>query len=299
MLDFWDFTCINCLRGLPYLREWHARYADVGLTIVGVHTPEFAFARDVAIVKSAAGRLGIRYPVVLDNEQALWTAYATSCWPTRHLIDTQGYVRGVKQGEGGYAALEAAIQALLREKDPQVVLPELMAPIRPEDATGAVCLPTTPELQRDALAAALTEREAADLVLPSERPEGRIYASGTWRGITDGIRLDVSGGSIVLPYHAGSVNAVLAPAIDPPLTVEILQDGVALPVERFGDDVRLDDGKARLLIDTSRLYALVRNPETEPHELRLEVPRPGLVFYAFSFGTCALPEAQLASDPTE
>jgi thiol-disulfide isomerase/thioredoxin len=305
VIDFWDFTCANCVRGLPYLREWHARYDDAGATVIGVHTPEFDFARDVSVVKSAVGRLGIRYPVVLDNDQAIWTAYANTCWPTKHLVDAEGSVRGVRQGEGGYGETEAVIQALLRERDPQVVLPELMAPVRPEDVRGAVCVPATPELQVDAAAAELSERRAIDLSLPTDRPEGRVYAEGAWRAIRDGMVLEIGGGSLVVPYHAASVNAVLASSTDPgrspdpPLRIELHQDERPLPIELYGDDVRLDEGLAKLIVDVPRMYALVRNPDATPHELRLIIDRPGLIFYAFSFGTCLVSEADLASNPTE
>jgi thiol-disulfide isomerase/thioredoxin len=305
LMDFWDFTCINCLRGLPYLRQWHDRYEDAGLTVIGVHTPEFTFAQDVAVVKSAVGRLGIRYPVILDNDQTVWTAFATSCWPTRVLIDEEGYVRCTWQGEGDYAELEAAMQTLLREREPYVALPDVMAPVRPEDARGAVCSPTTPELQVDAVAAGLFDGGSVELTLPEERPEGRIYLAGSWRAITDGAALELAGGSIVLPYHACSVNAVLASAVDadrspdPPVSVEIFQDELPLAAARFGADVRLESGSARMTIDAPRMYSLVRNPDVSPHELRLVAGRPGLVFYAFSFGTCLAREGDPSSDPTE
>lgn len=301
MIDIWEFNSLDCLLGLPYLRAWHERYEEAGLVIIGVHTPEFAFSREVAHVKSAVGRLGIRYPVVLDSDRALWTAYAATRYPTRHLIDTRGYIRRVTQGEGGYSDIEASIQLLLRERDPHVALPKVMPPIRPEDAPGAVCLPTTPELRVRALATRQTQRPATSLTLPDDRPEGRIYAEGDWKAIPDGIVLQVGSGSIVVPYRASSVNAVLAPAFDPsrsaepPLSLEILEDGVPLPVERFGEDVRLEDGRARLTIESPRAYALVRSPDAGPHELRLEVPRPGLQLYAFRFGTCLQPKTELTS----
>src|SRR5687767_4416837 len=93
LVDFWDYTCINCLRTLPYLIEWHERYSDLGLRIVGVHMPEFGFAREPSMVQAAVARLGIPYPVILDNEQQNWSAYATRAWPTKHLIDSQRIIR--------------------------------------------------------------------------------------------------------------------------------------------------------------------------------------------------------------
>jgi thiol-disulfide isomerase/thioredoxin len=307
LVDFWDFTCINCLRGLPYLREWQARYEETGLTIVGVHTPEFAFARNPAVVRSAAGRLGVRYPVVLDNDQQLWTAYATNCWPTLHLIDPQGYIRWKREGEGGYDDTERAIHELLRERTPDVILPDPVAPIRPEDAQGAVCLPITPELQMDSLGnGALSEEEATHLNILVERSEGRIYAGGHWRGVGDGMILESEGGALVVPYQAASVQVVLAPAVDPegptpdpPLVVEISQDGRPLPPDQFGEDVSLRGGVSRVAIDGPRLYNLVRDAQTGHHELRLDIPQPGLVYYAFSFGRCLAPRTEPAIALTE
>ena len=307
LVDFWDFTCINCLRGLPYLREWQARYEEAGLTIIGVHTPEFAFARNLSVVRSAAGRLGVRSPVVLDNDQQLWTAYATNCWPTRHLIDPEGYLRAKREGEGGYGDTERAIHELLREWTPDVTLPDPVAPIRAEDAQGAVCLPVTPELQSDSLGnGALSVVEATDLKIPVERSEGRIYAGGRWREVGDGMILESEGGALVIPYNAASVQVVLAPAVDPegpapdpPLVVEISQDGKPLPPDQFGEDVSLRGGVSRVAIDGPRLYNLVRDTNTGHHELRLDIPQPGLVYYAFSFGSCLAPQTEPATAPTE
>ena len=146
LIDFWDYTCVNCLRILPYVKEWHRRYGPLGLTIVGVHAPEFSFAREAGNVQRAVREHGIEYPVVLDNEYAIWQAYANRYWPAKYLIDGKGYIRGYHHGEGAYRETEDALQALLRESFPEVLLPGLMEPVRDEDAPGAVCYRVTPEL---------------------------------------------------------------------------------------------------------------------------------------------------------
>src|SRR3954447_14627940 len=115
LVDFWTYTCINCLRTLPYLEAWDRRYRDAGLTIVGVHTPEFAFEHDAGNVRRAIGRLGIRYPVVQDNENGTWDAYANMYWPAEYLIDATGEVRYASVGEGEYGKTEAALRSLLAE----------------------------------------------------------------------------------------------------------------------------------------------------------------------------------------
>ena len=281
---------------MPYLRAWYDRYADHGLEIIGVHTPEFKFARDPGQVKAAVGRLGIRWPVILDNDQAIWTSYANRYWPTMHLVDNNGYLRYRHIGEGAYAQSEAAIQSLLTEMNPDLELTELLPPLRPEDAAGVVCLPTTPELHIDALGNAQAPlEEQLTFKRPTERFDGQFYLEGTWRVIDDGLTMESEKGTITLPYHSASVNAVLSPSADPtllsyrrddPLRVTITQDGKPLHPDSFGEDVYLADGHAIVRIDSPRMYTLVRNPDVQSREITLSINEPGLTFYAFSFGSC-------------
>jgi thiol-disulfide isomerase/thioredoxin len=309
LIDFWDYTCINCLRTLPYLRSWNERYIDLDFQIIGVHTPEFDFAHDPIQVKSAVGRLGIRWPVVLDNDQKIWTSFANRAWPGLHLIDAQGYIRYRHTGEGSYAQTEAAIQTLLREIDPDRHLPELLPPLRAEDAPGAVCIPTTPELHVDSVSSSeLPSYQTTEFTTPIDRIDGRIYLEGKWRAAGDGITLEGSPGVIRLPYHAASVNAVLSPSADPsllsqylddPLIIEIEQDGRMLPGEHFGEDVLRSQDFAALRLDAPRMYNLVRNQKGQPRELVLKSKQPGFTFYAFSFGTCLDLKPEVVSSSKE
>jgi thiol-disulfide isomerase/thioredoxin len=111
LVDIWEYSCINCLRTLPYLREWHRRYADLGLTIIGVHAPEFPFGRERQQLEMAVRELDIPYPVLMDNDFQTWDAYANRFWPAKYLIDSKGYLRFQSYGEGGYAEFERAIAA--------------------------------------------------------------------------------------------------------------------------------------------------------------------------------------------
>ncbi len=281
---------------MPYLRAWYDRYFDHGLEIIGVHTPEFKFARDPGQVKAAVGRLGIRWPVILDNDQAIWTAYANRYWPTMYLVDSNGYLRYRHIGEGAYAQSEAVIQSLLTELNAEAALAELLPPLRPEDAPGAVCSPTTPELHIDALGNPhLPSDMRFTLTRPTERLDGQFYLEGTWRMIDDGLTLESEEGTITLPYHAATVNAVLSPSADPvllsyrkddPLHITVTQDGTPLHRGSFGEDVFLAEGHARVRINAPRMYSLVRNPEVQTREICLSINEPGLTFYAFSFGSC-------------
>ncbi|MGH9447394.1 MAG: redoxin domain-containing protein, partial [Terriglobia bacterium] len=146
LIDFWDYTCVNCIRTLPYVSEWHRKYRSMGLTVIGVHTPEFHFARIFEYVERAARDFGLEYPIVLDNEREVWQAYSNRCWPAKYLVDQNGYVRFYHFGEGAYSETEAAIQKLLRETRADLNLPDLMDFLRDSDKPGARCLPVTPEL---------------------------------------------------------------------------------------------------------------------------------------------------------
>ena len=117
LVDFWTYTCVNCINTLPHVKSWNQKYKDQGLAVIGVHTPEYPFERDTENVKTAIGRFGITYPVALDNQYATWSAYNNQYWPAIYLIDRKGQVVYTHFGEGDYARTEAAIQALLAQKD--------------------------------------------------------------------------------------------------------------------------------------------------------------------------------------
>jgi hypothetical protein len=296
LIDIFDFTCINCIRTLPYLRAWHARYEPYGLMLLGIHTPEFNFAHDPEIVKAGIHRLGIHWPVILDNDQTLWTAYANRYWPSLYLIDPTGKLRFRHIGEGGYRRIEAAIQECLLEQNAEKKLPELLSPINPEDAEGAICAPTSPELQLGSIDQVTIEHpDAKHFEIPAVLEPDHIYLSGSWRVTQDGITLIGKQGEIAIAYRAAKVYAILAPNPDDrarlpflkePLYIQVLHDGNPLMRSCFGQDVLAEGSNARFRVDFPRLYAIVENPAVESHELRLKVKSPGLTFYAFSFGSC-------------
>lgn len=298
LVDFWEYSCINCLRTLPYLHQWHRRYVRLGLTIIGVHTPEFAFGRERRQIEMAARELDITYPVFLDNDYRVWEAFANRFWPAKYLIDQHGYIRYQTAGEGNYNTTELAIQAVLREANPDLDLPPVMQPLRPEDHPGAVCYRPTPELHAGLDRGALGNPEgyAAGVPmlyrLPKERPRGAFYAAGAWQAGQSSLAYQgQTEGIIHLPYEAVEVNAVLTPHVETvermlhpePAAVEIWQDDTPLDESNRGDDVTPE---GRVLVDRPRLYNLVRNPGFERHELTLRVKARGFAVYAFSFTGC-------------
>ncbi len=310
LVHIWDFTCLNCLRTLPYLTAWHRALADLPITFIGIHTPEFAFAKDQRQVEAALRRHGVRYPVLLDNDHRNWDAFANRYWPTIYLIDAQGYLRYQHAGEGGYAETESAAAALALEglqtsgRAEKVELPRFVGVLRDEDQPGAVCFRTTPELHtgynRGALGnpAGYAPRGLPMLyVLPpaAERVDGYFYAAGTWSAGDEHFALVGAHGLLALPYHAASANAVLAVSPDPvdlmlelkpAQIVEVTQDGAPLDELSAGEDIRFREGRSFVHIDAPRMYQVARNLTSAPHELHLKASNPGLTVFAFSFSTC-------------
>jgi len=311
LVDFWDYTCVNCIRTLPYVIAWHERYAALGLTVIGVHSPEFRFARARAQIEAAIHEFGIRYPVLLDNEYATWTRFANRAWPTKYLIDAQGYLRYTAQGEGAYQETEHAIQMALRERDPAISLPDLLPPLRPEDTPGAVCYRPTPELYAGYERGALGNREGYApghpmvyrLPRPQERREARFYAGGIWQAGQESFAFaGQDGGRIVLTYRAATVNAVLSPSADPvevllnlrppdvPPLIEVRQDGAPLTPLNAGEDVQIGaDGVSTIVVTRPRMFELVRNPDFGVHEVELVFRAHGLALYGFTFTSCVAP----------
>jgi cytochrome c biogenesis protein CcdA/thiol-disulfide isomerase/thioredoxin len=277
LVDFWTYTCINCIRTLPYLRAWDERYRDRGLTIVGVHTPEFAFERQAGNVERAIEQNRLRYPVAQDNEYATWRAWGNQYWPAKYLIDARGRVRFAHFGEGAYTETEAAIRALLAEAGAGRL--GEMAKAHAETAAPSLLTPET----------YLGYERAAGFVRPPrpgvghyrrvrELPPIAFALSGTWDVSREYARA-VSGARIDARVKARQVFLVLRSAGRRPRAVDVLLDGRPVRPGEAGADVR----HGRLTVREERLYRLVSLTEVEDRRLTLRVP-PGVSAYAFTFG---------------
>jgi thiol-disulfide isomerase/thioredoxin len=303
LIDIWEMSCVNCLRTLPYIREWHRRY-DKWLTVIGVHTPEFPFAKEKTQIEMAVRQQEISYPVYLDNDFAMWEAYANRYWPAKYLIDANGYIRYQSHGEGGYSAFELAIQAVIRESDTDATLPPIMQPLREEDRPGAVCYRPTPELHTGLDRGALGNPQGYARGVPmlytmpkdKERQRGAFYVSGAWQAGEQYLSYQGQTEAVIrLPYEAVEVNAVLTPHVDlvdrmvhpQAASVEVWQDDKPLDENVRGDDVTVD---GRVLVDRPRMYNLIRNTGFERHELTLRLKSRGFAIYAFSFTGCVKTE---------
>jgi cytochrome c biogenesis protein CcdA/thiol-disulfide isomerase/thioredoxin len=276
LIDFWTYSCINCIRTLPYLKAWDQRYRKDGLTIIGVHTPEFPFEREASNVEEAIENEGIRYPVVQDNEQGTWNAYGNQYWPAEYFIDAQGNVRYAHFGEGEYTEKEAVIRDLLAAAGHEVSTRE--AQVHAVEPSRAV---TTPETY---LGVARAERFTNPMLSPGRHdfgappsPRANEFAyHGRWKIAFDSATAE--GGSLELNFGARRVYLVLGSSGEP-RQMRVLLDGEPISAEDAGDDVH--DG--RVTVDSQRLYNLVALPRVEHHVLELQ-PEPGVMGFAFTFG---------------
>jgi thiol-disulfide isomerase/thioredoxin len=276
LVDFWTYSCINCLRTLPYLTAWDRTYGKDGLTIVGVHSPEFPFEKDAGNVADAIERNGIGYPVVQDNDLATWGAYGNQYWPAEYFVDARGRVRYAHFGEGEYGKKEQIIRQLLAEAGRPVTAKKSNAHgIAPSPAV------TTPETYLGAARAErFTNLELSpgehDFTAPRSLPANEFAFHGRWRIGFDSATAE--GGSLDLNFGARRVYLVLG-SPGRSRTMRVLLDGKPIAGDAAGSDV----GNGTVTIKAQRLYNLVDLPRVEDHVLTL-VPEAGVTGYAFTFG---------------
>jgi cytochrome c biogenesis protein CcdA/thiol-disulfide isomerase/thioredoxin len=278
LIDFWTYTCINCIRTLPYLKAWNAAYAKDGLTIVGVETPEFAFEKIASNVKDAIEQFGLRYPVVQDNDMGTWNAYDNQYWPADYLIDSSGQVRYATFGEGDYGKTETAIRALLAEAGYQVGAKSRPAGVitpseeaTPESYTGTA-------RAQGFVKGPYTGTHDYGPPPSSELPLNELAYSGTWR-IGEQPAEAIAAAGINLHFEAKNVYLVLSSQNERPLHVQVMLDGHPISAADSGADVH--DGV--VTVTRQRLYSLVSLRNDQSHELQLRFQN-GLVAYDFTFG---------------
>ena len=269
LVDFWTFTCINWLRTEPYIRAWSQAYRDDGLVVVGVHTPEFSFEHEIERVQQAVQQRAIDYPVVLDNDYAVWSAFDNHYWPAHYLVDQEGVIRDHQFGEGRYEQSEHVIQQLLGIERDDVSVEALG--VEAEADWDNLHSPET------YLGYAQGERKAS----PEHLRLNQWGLAGDWTTGAENVTLERAHGSITFRFHARDAHLVLSRNTIGPIPFRLLLDGDApghahgIDVDEHGDGV-LDDG---------RLYQLVRQREPV-HERTLEItfPERGAEAYVFTFG---------------
>ena len=311
LLDFWTYSCINCIRTLPFLQTWHERYADQGLVIVGVHTPEFEFEKVYDNVVQATKDMGVAWPVVQDNGRSVWRSYNNRFWPAKYLIDKDGVIQYRHFGEGRYAETEQEIRRLLEDVG---AASEALAMPLPEDQQTATNpsdgeRKRTPELfagwnfvtthfqsgrglyvgqfdpynhNRD---------EVVELEIPREIHPDRIYFKGSWYIGPESVRhareTDDYSDSVVLAYSARSVNAVLTSESGEPYKVRVRVQGQYLTEENKGDDIIIgEDGESYLMVTAPRAYKIIEHTEWMQHQvLELFSMSDDFGLFSFTFGT--------------
>jgi cytochrome c biogenesis protein CcdA/thiol-disulfide isomerase/thioredoxin len=278
LVDFWTYTCINCLRTLPFLKGLYATYHRVGLDIVGVETPEFTFEQDAGNVSQAVRSDGLRYPVVQDNNYGTWNAYQNQYWPAEYLIDAHGQVRHTQFGEGDYKQDEAAIRELLAQAGARNLPPPMSA---------HAIIPSTNLATPETYLNSQRAQGFADPLLngthaypPLVNPGVNEFGlTGTWKVGPESSTAVLPGASITARFAAQHVYLVLTSAGNVTRTAHVLLDGRPIPASDAGADVH--DGA--VTVQGQRLYSLVSLPADEQRTLKIELP-PGISAYDFTFG---------------
>ena len=290
LVDFWTYSCINCLRSLPYIKAWNERYKDHGLTIVGVHSPEFAFEKDEDNVRRAVRQLGVGYPVALDNDLTVWRAFNNQYWPAHYFIDAQGRIRGHHFGEGEYPQSEQLLRTLLTEAGYHD-LPPPVSGMRAEGVERAadeneILSPETylgfERAQNFAAREPLERDRTLRYSLPASLPLNGWALAGSWTVGDESAVATQAGDRLVFRFHARDLHLVLGPGPDgQPVRFRVTLDGAPPGASRGADSDASGNGEVR----EQRLYQLIR--QTSPVQDRtftIEFLTPGVRAYSFTFG---------------
>lgn len=296
LIDFWEYTCINCIRTFAENKKWYERYHRYGFEIIGVHDPEFDIAAPVEHVAAAVKRFKLPYPIVVDDKYRIWNSYHNDTWPNRFLIDAKGVIRYGRAGEGADAALERAIQSLLQEAHPGLKFPASYTIPQEQDAFASACGVPTAEMYvgdwygRGILANPEGYHEHRSFVypLPTAVADGKAVVSGRWE--TEKSEMIFQGkkqgqGELLMRYHARELYAVMNVLRSHPSRLYVQQDGKDLTAQNMGVDVKLDaQGHSYILVREPRMYYVVQNPEFGSHEVTFVPAAKGIAINSFTFG---------------
>jgi len=296
LVDFWTYSCINCIRTLPHLSDWYQRYADKGFVIVGVHSPEFDFEKNYDNVKAAVQKFGIKFPVILDSDHGTWNAYGNQYWPRDYLVDSQGYIRHDHIGEGDYDTTESAIQSLLAERAALDGMKDISfntaktAAINPGSiAYVDLTKQITPEIYLGYSFARAPignpQNFQPDQTIPYSIPSNTnfnpdiVYLDGQWKNNPDNMELQNNTGRIILTYYAKDVNIVAGGHGQQGIVAE---DGATKILNNSSGKDLTADGK--FVLDGQRLYNLALHNNYGSHSIIINVSGKGFKLYTFTFG---------------
>jgi thiol-disulfide isomerase/thioredoxin len=293
-LDFWTYSCVNCIRTLPHMKELYKRFSGEKFVLVGVHTPEFAFEKDPENVASAVKRFGIEYPVAIDSENVTWKLYGNQYWPRQTLVDATGRVRWEHAGEGDYDKMGEQIMSLLKEAGETVSDSASKEKTRSswKEKLGLESNRITPEIYAGSLRSkgfgngqTNIPGTSTKFVDSREHEQDIPYLSGDWIQNPEFVtHVTPNTGYIALRYTARNANAVLGSSSGKPARVTVELDGHALEKGRAGADVQWERDASYLTVSDNRLYDIVRTKNNETHELKLVTDSEGLCLYTYTFG---------------
>jgi len=287
LYDIWTYSCINCIRTLPYITAWDDKYSDEGLLIVGIHSPEFEFEKQLHNVEMAVEKYGINYPVVLDNDWETWKAFENRYWPRKYIADHEGYIRYDHIGEGAYQETEKIIQDLLMERAVslgiQMASAESFVDIQEFEHSNF----RTPELyfgykfaqSRNQLGSSegFIPNTEVSYTIPERLNQHYFYLEGTWLNLEGGMKLISDTGRIKVLYNAKEVNIVAGNNAE----LEIYLDDKPVPSNYAGKDIV---NQNNVMTDQPRLYNIINSHEPSSHILDIVVSEPGFEIYTFTFG---------------
>ena len=305
LVDFWTYTCVNCIRTLPFLKEWHDKYADSGLVIVGVHSPEFEFEKVTENVESAVVEYDLKYPVAQDNDFQTWRAYSNRAWPAKYLVDKDGIIRYKHIGEGAYQSTEEKIRELLVETGAKVYDIPVGGAVRPgrdPKANSGIDTGQTRELYageyRNRGIPYVGNADYYDAPLssptmyedPGNYRNHLLYLHGLWtkesENVTHARTTDNLEDYIGLSFNGTTVNVVITSDDGEPFRVVATLDEQPIPEGYAGADIRHDeDGRSYFLVDEPRMYRVVELPEYNGLELKLRSNSDEFSVFAFTFGS--------------
>jgi cytochrome c biogenesis protein CcdA/thiol-disulfide isomerase/thioredoxin len=285
LVDFWTYSCVNCIRTLPYVESWYQKYAAQGFVVVGVHTPEFAFEHDAGNVAAAIARFGITYPVAQDNEFATWNAYTNEYWPADYLIDATGHVRNAHYGEGDYVQTEGEIRSLLAEAG-------ALTTALPAAATSAPTPPITNTQTQETYVGTARQGQfsspespaagSKSYTFPSSLAKDSFAVRGTWDFQDEYALASAAGDQLELSFYARDVYLVLAADSPVPAMVGVTGLAAGAATIQVTEDVAADGS---LTVGTARLYHLVQLSTAARGTVTITFNAPGARAYAFTFGS--------------
>ena len=287
LYDIWTYSCVNCIRTLPYITAWDEKYAEQGLLIIGIHSPEFEFEKDAENVQVAMDKYGIDYPVVLDNDMKTWKAFENNYWPRKYIADHQGNLRYDHIGEGGYQETEKIIQQLLEERSKAMKIEAMSSTSLVSIEEFEHTLFRTPELyfgykfaqNRNQLGSeeGFQHEKIVKYYEPNNIELNKFYPIGNWNNQEDSMELTQTDGSIKLSYNAKEVNIVTENYAE----LEIFLDGIPLTKENQGTDI-VEGNK--LKVSNPGMYNIISDETSSTHMMEIKIQGEGFRIFTFTFG---------------